>query len=295
VRPATRQAFSHQRQVFQTSQQDQLRDQAGCSQSAVKLAAGLEPGRAGPAGQCISTPSVKLSSACVSAQTQTYLTVKKDRPVVNFLDIAECPFVDYIPNCFPLGDDMVLARSPWVPVTVEGVRVPMLLDTGAEVTILSTNFLHRLFPGQEFPDRGRSVRSLGGNHIAVKGPVMLTIEICCQVLHHPVYFCDGATTPLLGYDVVSAASLVIDTEARQVWSKRTVRYGHTEPFTPPTTEPSTATDSSTVYNASTTTSTTACSTVTNPSSVRRSSTTTASTTDDPSATVPSATGRPTAA
>ena len=35
----------------------------------------------------------------------------------------------------------------------------MLLDTGAEVTILSMNFLHRLFPGQEFPDRGRSVRS----------------------------------------------------------------------------------------------------------------------------------------
>jgi len=62
---------------------------------------------------------------------------------------------------------------------------------------------------------------------------MLTIEICCQVLQHPVYFCDGATTPLLGYDVVSAASLVIDTEARQLWSKHTVQYGHAEPFTPP--------------------------------------------------------------
>jgi len=177
--------------------------------------------------------------------------VEKGQPVVNFLDTAECPFVDNIPNCFPLGDDMVLARSPWVPVIV-GVRVPMLLDTGAEVTILSTSFLHRLFPGQEFPDRGRSVRSLGGNHIAVKGPVMLTIEICCQILQHPVYFCDGATTPLLGYDVVSAASIVIDTEARQVWSKRTVQYGHTERFTLPTTEPSTTTDSSAFYNASTT-------------------------------------------
>jgi len=125
----------------------------------------------------------------------------------------------------------------------------MLLDTGAEVTIFSTNFLHRLFPGQEFPDRGRSVRSVGGNHIAVKGPVMLTIEICCQVLQHPV-FCDGATTPLLGYDGVSAACLVIDTEARQVWSKHTVQYGHTEPFTPPTTEPSTATNLATVRRSS---------------------------------------------
>ena len=91
---------------------------------------------------------------------------------------------------------MVFARSPWVPVIDEGVRVPMLFDTGAEVTILSTSFLRRLFSGQEFPDRGSSVRSLGGNHIAVKKPVMLTIEICCQVLNHPVYFCDGVTTPL---------------------------------------------------------------------------------------------------
>ena len=167
---------------------------AECSQSAVKLAAGLEPGRVGPAGQCSCTPSVTLGAACVSVETQTDLL--RAQPVVNFLDTAECPFTDNIPNCFPLGDDLVFARSPWVSVIVEGVRVPMLLDTGAEVTILSINFLHRLCPGQEFPDRGRSVRSLGGNHIAVKGPVMVTIQICCQVLQHPVYFCDGATTIL---------------------------------------------------------------------------------------------------
>jgi len=57
--------------------------------------------------------------------------------VVNFLNSAKCPFADDIPNYFHLGDDMVFARSPWVPVIIEGVRVPMLLDTGAEVTILS--------------------------------------------------------------------------------------------------------------------------------------------------------------
>jgi len=82
-----------------------------CSQSAVKLAAGLEQGRAGPAGQCTTTPSVKLKQL-VSAETQTDLTVERSQPVINFLDAAECPFVDNIPNCFPLGDDMVVARSP---------------------------------------------------------------------------------------------------------------------------------------------------------------------------------------
>ena len=267
------------------------------SQSAVKLAAGLEPGRAGPAGQCTSTPSVKLGAVCVSAEAQTDLLIaERGQPVVNFLDSAECPFADDIPNCFHLGDDMVFGRSPWVPLIIEGVRVSMLLDTGAEVTILSTNFLHRLFPGQEFPDRGRSVRSLGGNHIAVKGLIILTIEICCQVLQHPVYFCDGATTPLLGYDVISAAALVIDTEARQVCSRHTVQCGPAVEFTysgsvtSPTTEPSTATNSSAVGCSSTTTPTIVNSTATDSSTVYNSSTTA-----DPSTTTPSAAGWLTAA
>ena len=59
----------------------------GYRQPAVKLAAGLELGRAGPADQCSSTPSVKLKVACVSAEAQTDRTyVRKGRPVVNFLD-----------------------------------------------------------------------------------------------------------------------------------------------------------------------------------------------------------------
>ena len=76
----------------------------------------------------------------MSAETQTDLL--RAQPVVNFLDAAECPFVDNIRNCFPLGDDMVFARSPWVPVIVEGVRVPMLLDTGAE----AVSYTHLTLP-----------------------------------------------------------------------------------------------------------------------------------------------------
>ena len=118
------------------------------------------------------------------------------------------------------------------------------------MTILSSNFLNRLCPGQEFPDRGRTVGSLGENHISVKGPVTLTIEICCWILAHPAYFCDGVTTPLFGFDAIYAASLVIDTEARQIWSKDTVMYENTVPFvsfrsdTSSTAEPSTFVNSS---------------------------------------------------
>ena len=110
---------------------------------------------------------------------------------MNFLDSTECPSDDDVPNCFHFGNKSVYARSPRIPVIAEGVRVPMLLDTGAEVTILSSDFLHRLFPGQDLPDQGRNVRSLGGNHIPIKGPVTLTIELCNIVLRHPVYYCDS--------------------------------------------------------------------------------------------------------
>ena len=126
----------------------------------------------------------------------------------------------------------------------------MLLDTGAEVTILPSDFLNRLCPAQEFPDKGRTVRSLGGNHISVKGPVTLTIEICCRILSHPVYFCDGASAPLLGYDVIAAASLVIDTEARQVWSKDIVSFEKIVPFTPCRHDTTSVTEPSTFVSSS---------------------------------------------
>ena len=62
-----------------------------------------------------------------------------------------------------------------------------------------------------------------------------------------MYFCDGVTTPLLGFDAISAASLVIDTEARQIWSKDTVMYENTVPFdTSSTAEPSTFVNSSNI-------------------------------------------------
>ena len=67
-----------------------------------------------------------------------------------------------------------------------------------------------------------------------------------------MYFCDGVTTPLLGFDGIFAASLVIDTEARQIWSKDTVMYENTVPFvllrsdTSSTAEPSTFVNSSNI-------------------------------------------------
>ena len=39
-------------------------------------------------------------------------------------------------------------KSPHIPVVIEGVRVPLMLDTGAEVSVLSTKFVQSLFPDE---------------------------------------------------------------------------------------------------------------------------------------------------
>ena len=104
---------------------------------------------------------------------------------------------------------------------VEGIRVPILVDTGAEVSVLSTEFVQRLFPEQDIPSGTRQVRALGGQLLTLKGPLKLKVEVSGLLLEHPFYYYDKNTTFLMGFDLISAAALVIDPVNRCVWSKIT--------------------------------------------------------------------------
>jgi len=48
---------------------------------------------------------------------------------------------------FHSGANPQFVRSPKIPIVIEGVRVPIILDTGAEVSILNTKFVQSFFPG----------------------------------------------------------------------------------------------------------------------------------------------------
>ena len=80
--------------------------------------------------------------------------------------------------------------------------------------------------------------------------------MCGLNFTHPIYFCENVRTFLLGYDVISTAGLVIDTESRNVWSKFTATWASAHSFATPTdivsVDPSTTT--STTVDAVTTTS-----------------------------------------
>jgi len=63
---------------------------------------------------------------------------------------SECTLEESdIPNCYHYGADPQFIRSPKIPIVIEGVRVPVIFDTGAEVSILSVKFVQSLFPGQD--------------------------------------------------------------------------------------------------------------------------------------------------
>ena len=48
----------------------------------------------------------------------------------------------------------------------------------------------------------------------------LSVEVCAVTLTHSFYFYEDNLTFLMGYDLISAAALVIDPVNRCVWSKR---------------------------------------------------------------------------
>jgi len=131
---------------------------------------------------------------------------------------------DVIPNCYHFTSSKYLVKSPHIPVVIEGVRVPLMLDTGAEVSVLSTKFVQSLFPDENFAVGVRDVRVLGGQLLSLKGPVELKVEMCGVVVHHPFYFHDENTTFLMGFDLITAAGLIIDSANKCVWSTFAATY-----------------------------------------------------------------------
>jgi len=189
------------------------------SDKLVKLVAGLELGQSDPAQSIL--PSDRLESTSVDMGTQTDLiTVHRRIPVVNFLENSECILEPAgIPNCYRYVPAVQFLWSPKIPVVIQGVRVPILLDTGAEISIVSTQFVQDLFPNVELSRRFRAVGNLGGGLV----PIELTVEVCGVMLEHPFFYDEGNPTFLMGIDLLTRAVLTIDCELRCTWSKHMLR------------------------------------------------------------------------
>jgi len=130
-----------------------------------------------------------------------------------------------LPYCYHFGMNGTTIRSPKIPILVDGITIPVVIDTGAEVSMLSDKAMRQLFPEGYWACQNRKVKSLGGNLISVRGPLYLSVEVCTLQLMHEFYHLDGMEQSLLGFDLFQAAALVIDCELGCVWSSSVVKNG----------------------------------------------------------------------
>jgi len=135
------------------------------------------------------------------------------------------------PYCYHFGLNGMTIRSPKIPILVDGIVIPVVIDTGAEVSMLSDEAMRHVFPEGYWACQNRKVKSLGGNLISVQGPLRLSVEVCTLPFVHEFYHLDGMEQSLLGFDLFQAAALVIDCELGCVWSSSIFKNGpHLETF-----------------------------------------------------------------
>ena len=75
-------------------------------------------------------------------------------------------------------------------------------------------------PPIQLPDTVHEVRTFGPSTATLFGPVPLDISLCGVQICHPFYFVDASLPPIVGYDLMKAARLVVDVDNHLVWSRR---------------------------------------------------------------------------
>jgi len=109
-------------------------------------------------------------------------------------------------------------HAPRIPVTIESLSIPLLLDTGAELSVLPRSLLPDLLPNSNVAPDICSVYPFGGSPIQLEGPRTLRIQLCGVTLVHPFFFVDAPSPAIGGFDLITAARLVIDSSRRLTWS-----------------------------------------------------------------------------
>jgi len=116
--------------------------------------------------------------------------------------------------------------APRIMVTVRSSEFSVILDSGAEMCVLPLTLAANFQPPIQLPDTVHEVRTfgpstaIGPSTATLFGPVPLDISICGIQIRHPFYFVDATVPPIVGYDLMKAARLVVDVDNHLVWSRR---------------------------------------------------------------------------
>jgi len=114
-------------------------------------------------------------------------------------------------------------NSPRVNMKIEGETLPVLLDTGAEISAVTKKIMEK-FVDCSTLNTHRRCQTFGGYVLTIKGPCYLNDEVCGYKLNHPFYVLDGvnASAPIVAeIDLMSAVEMENDLKDCCVWSRRT--------------------------------------------------------------------------
>jgi len=85
------------------------------------------------------------------------------------------------------------AKTPQIAVSIEGVEMMGLCDTGAEVSVISTFFYETFLKknGIILQRSNAKIRSMGGSLVPCRGKVIVTLEMCgVEVENVALLVCD---------------------------------------------------------------------------------------------------------
>jgi len=101
------------------------------------------------------------------------------------------------PALYPLSSASIVGhKAPYVDVYLNGNPIPLLLDTGAELSVLPHSFTSQLFQSTSLTPPTTTVRSFGGLEFEVEGPHLLRVQVCGIDCVHPFYSLHTPTPPV---------------------------------------------------------------------------------------------------
>ena len=123
-------------------------------------------------------------------------------------------------SLFTITSTMENGTMPRVLCRILNHTFPVLLDTGAQLSILPLKMAKHFQPPITIPSNTREVRTYGASNVTLCGPMLLPIRIAGIKISHFFYFVDADAPPLVGYELMRVGRLVIDVANRLVCSRR---------------------------------------------------------------------------
>jgi len=155
--------------------------------------------------------------------------------VVPFLSDVE----DDKPRVATIPSIIMDGSAPRILARIRDVNFPVMLDSGAEVSVLPLELTQSFQPPIQIPANKCEVRTFGSANATLLGPVPLEVSFCGVKILHPFYLVDSSAPPIAGYDLMRAARMVIDVDNCLVWSRRVHASVHSNP-NPPVSIPNTS-------------------------------------------------------